>query len=115
MMNKKFSFFNDTIIRIRPGVKNERGSDIPDWDNSDYLTVENCSVQPGNTNISIDGRVLGLNCELTVYAPYTADIKSGDHIKFDEDEYIIKGYPKKWKSPTDELDHIQLDLERFEG
>ena len=48
------------IIRIRPGTKTERGSTVPDWTNASRLTIPHCLVQPASTELSQDGRILGV-------------------------------------------------------
>lgn len=110
------SFCKDTIIRIRPGSKESRGSTIPDWDPEkiDKLTIQMCSVQPVATQLSQDGRVLGVNEQLTAYVPEGADIIEGDRIEYDGVVYTINGKPKKWTGAMN-LSHIQLNLIVWEG
>ena len=109
------SFANDTIIRIRPGVKTIRGSDVPDWENASSLKIEGCSVQPAGTSLSQDGRVLGIMDGMTCYCPYDADVQEGDRIQHDGQTYTINGVPRKWRSPTGNRSNMQLNLERWTG
>lgn len=110
------SFANDSITRIRPGVKTSRGSEIPDWDNPEgELVIGKCSVQPAGTSLTLDGRVLAVSDGLTVYAPYGSDIKAGDHIVVDGETYEISGEPRSWKSPTGNRSNMQLNLQRWSG
>jgi len=104
-----------TVTRIRPGAKTERGSTIPDWSNVSELEITGCSVQPSGTSLSQDGRVLGVADGYTVYMPPTADVKEGDRIRYEGDLYTITGSPRHWKSATGRLDHIMLSLERWRG
>lgn len=104
-----------TIIRIRPGVKTLRGSDVPDWNNVTRMTIKGCSVQPASTSLSQDGRVLALSDGLTAYLPPSADVKSGDRIEYAGEIYTINGAPRVWPSASGGLDHIQLNLERWSG
>ena len=106
--------WHTTVTRIRPGVKVERGSEVPDWSNPDELVVEHCLVQPGTTVLSQDGRVLGISDGLTVCAPHDADIQAGDRIRYDGKDYIISGDPLVWKE-VDRLNHMQLNLQRWRG
>lgn len=71
------SFCKDTVTRIRPGSIESRGSTIPDWSPEavDEKTITGCSMQPANTSLSQDGRVLGLLDEYTLFTPPDADIK----------------------------------------
>jgi len=110
------SFAKQTIYRIRPGTKTERGSVIPDWspDKVDRLMITGCSVQPAATSTSLDGRVLGVSESYTAYIPENSDVKAGDHIEFEGDVFAINGEPKHWPGAFN-LSHIQLNLVRWEG
>ena len=108
------SFWQQTITRIRPGTKTERGSTILDWDNPSRLEIHECLVHPGNTMLSQDGRVMGIQDGLTVCAPVDADIKAGDRIQYGDDVYTIMGDPLIWKN-VGKLDHMQLNLQRWRG
>lgn len=108
------SFWRQSIVRIRPGIKTERGSEVPDWSNAEELTIEECSVQPSGTSLSQDGRVLGVQDGLTVYAPADADVQAGDRIRYGGNVYTINGDPLIWPGAV-ELDHIQLNLQRWRG
>lgn len=109
------SFFRQTIIRIRPGVKTLRGSEVPDWSNVTRAIIDGCSVQPAGTSLSQDGRVLALTDGLTAYLPADADVKAGDRIEYAGETYTINGEPRVWASATGNLDNIQLSLERWSG
>lgn len=108
------SFWRQSIVRIRPGTKTERGSVVPDWSNAEELTIEGCSVQPSSTSLSQDGRVLGVQDGLTVHAPIDADVKAGDRIRYAGNVYTINGDPLIWPGAV-ALDHIQLNLQRWRG
>lgn len=104
------------IIRVRPGTKTLRGSEVPDWspDKVSELKIKGCSVQPATTSLSQDGRVLGIAEGWTAYIPEGSDVLAGDRIKFDGDTYEINGEPKKWTGAFTRS-HIQLNLVRWEG
>ena len=108
------SFWRQTIIRMRPGTKTERGSTIYDWSNPDELTIPECSVQPTSTSLSQDGRVQGVQDGLVVYAPVDADVRAGDRIRFGDSVYAINGDPLVWPG-VGRLAHIQLNLQRWRG
>ena len=109
------SWWNDTISRKRPGTKTERGSAIPDWSNASELVIGGCHVQPASTSLTQDGRIEGLFEGMTLYAPATADIKAGDHIIYNGNEYAINGEVKDWPSPTGQLAHLVINLVRWSG
>ena len=109
------SWWNDTISRKRPGTKTERGSVIPDWSTASELVIGGCHVQPASTSLTQDGRIEGLFEGMTLYAPATADIKAGDHIIYNGNEYAINGEVKDWPSPTGQLAHFVINLVRWSG
>lgn len=109
------SFWTQTVIRIRPGVKTERGAEVFDWNNVDEKVIKECSVQPASTLLSQDGRVLGVTDGLTAYLPPDADVKAGDRIVYNGNTYTINGDPLAWPSVTGGLDHLHLNLVRWRG
>lgn len=106
--------WQQSITRIRPGTKTERGSMVPDWENVSTLVIEECLVHPGNTMLSQDGRVMGIEDGLTVCAPLESDIKAGDRIQVWDGIYTILGDPLIWRN-VKKLDHMQLNLKRWRG
>lgn len=121
------SFATQTITRIRPGTKKERGQTVPNWDYAPASTaaaqdvtyateldIPGCSVQPAGTGLSQDGRILGVQDGLTVYAPAEADIQGGDRIRFGGNVYTINGDPRVWPAAA-RCEHIQLNLQRWRG
>lgn len=109
------SWANDTIIRLRPGETEKRGSIVPDWDNPQTLSVSGCSMQPSSTSLSQDGRVLGITEGYTCYLPPGTDVAAGDKIRFENKDYQIIGEPRTWTSPTGRVNSIQVQLERWKG
>lgn len=109
------SWWNDTVSRKRPGEKTERGSVIPDWSTASALSITGCHIQPASTSLTQDGRIEGLFEGMTLYAPATADIKAGDHVVFNNNEYAINGEVKAWPSPTGQLAHLVINLVRWSG
>lgn len=108
------SFCRDTVVRIRPGTKELRGSAVPDWDNVTTAEVSGCSMQPASTSLSTDGRVLGLLDEYTLYAPANSDIEAGDRIEFDGKVYEINGDVRNQPAAL-RLEHIEIRLRRYKG
>lgn len=109
------SFFTQSVIRLRPGITAQRGSEIPDWSAATELMIPGCSVQPASTGLSQDGRVLGVSEGLVCYMPPDADVLVGDRIIYQGETYTITGVPKQWFSPSGGLDNIQLNLQRWQG
>ena len=108
------TFARQTVVRLRPSVKEVRGSEIYDWSNPAEKIISGCSVQPGTTELTQDGRVQGILDGLTAYLPENADVKVGDRIRYDGNVYTIDGEPKKWVGAVN-LSHIQLTLRRWSG
>ena len=106
--------WHTTITRIRPATKTERGSTVYDWENATTLDINECLVQPSDTILSQDGRVLGISDGLTVCAPVDADIQAGDRIQFHDRIYTINGDPLLWVD-VKKLEHMKLYLERWRG
>jgi len=109
------SFWRQSITRIRPGTKTERGSEVPDWDDPDTLVINGCSVQPASTALTQDGRVEGITDGLTVYAPAGADVHAGDRVEYAGNVYTINGDVLSWPSASGTLDHLHLNLVRWRG
>lgn len=109
------SFANQTITVARAKTTTtSRGSEVPDWTNTDKTTVTGCSIQPASTSLSQDGRILGIADGWTAYVPEGTDVKAGDRIEFDGQTFEINGEPRKWTGPM-RTSHIQLNLTRWEG
>lgn len=108
------SFAKQSVIRVRPGSKTSRGSVIPDWDNVSTLVIGGCSVQPTTTELSQDGRVLGVLDSMTCYLPEGSDVAEGDRIVFDGNTYTIDGSPRVWTGAIN-LSHVQITLRRWNG
>ena len=105
----------DTVTRIRPGTKEQRGSVVPDWENAEEAQIAGCSIQPGATTLSQDGRVLAISDGFTGYFPPGADVKAGDKIRHGGKDYQVIGEPRAWNSPTGRVSSLQAQLERWSG
>lgn len=109
------SFWRQSVTRVRPAVKKVRGTDVPDWENPDRLTIEHCSVQPSTTALEQEGRVLGISEGMNAYMPPSADVQAGDRIEYEGGVYLIDGEPKRMNSASGNLTHIALSLRRWRG
>ena len=109
------SFANQTITVVRAKTTTtSRGSEVPDWTNTEKTTVTGCSIQPASASLSQDGRILGIADGWTAYVPEGTDVKAGDRIVVDGESYAINGEPRKWTGPS-RTSHIHLNLVRWEG
>lgn len=109
------TFFNKSVVVIKPGSKSVRGQTVPDWDNSSQITISNCSMQPASTTLSQDGRVLAVTDRFTCYMPANVNVSAGDRIAYNNKIYTVDGDPRDWESASGRLDHIELNLIRYRG
>lgn len=109
------SFCSQSITRLRAGIKNSRGSDIPDWEHATSSTISPVSVQPSSSSISMDGRVLGVSDSWTVYCNPGVDVLAGDHIEFDGETYLVNEAPRKWTSPSGLVSSLQFTMVKYSG
>lgn len=109
------SWVSQTVTIIRPGTKIERGSTIPDWNNTWETDVSGCSIQPAATGLSQDGRVLGILDGMTAYLPPGTDVREGDRVVYEGITYEINGSPRAWNSATGRASHVQANLRRWDG
>lgn len=108
------SFCKDVVTRLRPTMKESRGSMIPDWSNPDSLLICGCSMQPASTSLSTDGRVLGISDLYTLFAPSCSDIQAGDRIDFNGLIYEVSG-DARIQPGACRLDHLEISLRRYHG
>lgn len=109
------SFCSQSIVCKRAGIKQSRGSDIPDWDTATSTTISPVSVQPSSSTVSLDGRVLGVSDSWTVYCNPDVDVLEGDHIEFDGETYLVNEAPRKWTSPSGLVSSLQFTMVRYSG
>ena len=109
------SFCTQSLIRLRAGEKDSRGSIIKDWSDPDTLTISGCSVQPTGETISTDGRVMGVSEGFVAYTPIDADIKEGDRLTYKGLTFEVTSVQNPWFSPTGSLDHLIVGLTRYAG
>lgn len=109
------SWASQTLTIIRPGTKESRGSVIPDWNSTTRTEVKQCSVQPASTSLTQDGRVQGIYDGMTAYLPPGTDVREGDRIEYDGQNYTVDGTPRAWQSATGLTSNIQVNLKRWSG
>jgi hypothetical protein len=109
------SFASEAITAVRPSWVEERGKQVPDYDNpAATLVVPGCEVQPGASTEDIAARQ-NVIIRWTVWAPPGADLRAQDAVDYEGHRYAIDGEPMRWKSPTGALSHLQLYLIDWEG
>lgn len=107
------SFASDTIVRVRAvTVEDDHGDLSRDWATSDRVTISGCLVQPGASQEILDNRE-SVSIAWTVYAPYGSDVVSTDRVEFEGVTYPVSGEPLRWRSPSGQLSHVVIALERW--
>lgn len=113
------SFCRETVMVVRPGVRQARGTTMPDWTKSQRHEIAGCSVQTSTTSMDMDGREQ-TSLAGALYAPPFADVRAGDRIEWTdpmgvEHKFIVDGEPMPWASPTGRVSHVQARLSEWRG
>lgn len=109
------SFMRQEATVIRPSWTDDRGTLVPDWDTPDSTqVVAGCSVQPGASVESLDGRQ-GVTIRWSVYMPPGVEVSAHDGVRFEGKRYHIDGEPRSWQSPTGRLSHTEVLLIDWQG
>lgn len=114
-MSGILSYFVEEVEVTRPGVRESRGTRIPDWDNATSFSVPGCHCQPTSSSYEDDGRVANQTDGARLYAPPGSDIRKGDRVRAIDQNWVVTVVHPTWRSPTGRLTHRQFDLERWEG
>lgn len=109
------SFCKDVVTVERAGRTVSRGSTVLDWTQSTMRTIAGCSVQDGNTSLTLDGHTLAVGEDATLYAPEGADVAAGDRVSFDGRTWVINGAPRIMRSATGAVSHIEAPLKAWEA
>lgn len=106
------SFGRASIVRVRY-PSNEVGE--PDFTATpDEQTIARCSVQPGAALEVLDGGER-IRVSWTVYAPSGADIKGRDFARVNGELCRVLGDPEPWSVGLKRVEHLVINLERWEG
>jgi hypothetical protein len=109
------SFAKETVTIVRPSWVDERGKQIPDYENpAETVTLANCSVQPGATSEVLEGRQ-NSTIRFSLYAPPGTVIGAQDAVIYDGVRYAVDGAGQSWKSPTGAVSHVVAALVDWEG
>ena len=109
------SFSRQSITKIRAGQKEVRGTIVDDWSHTTTETISPVLVQPAQSSISLDGRVLEVTDTLKVYCNIDVDILAGDRIVFENDTYTVNEAPRIWESPTGAVSTKQFTMVKYQG
>lgn len=110
-----FGFMTQSIEVVTPGVIDDRGTEVPDWEHpASVVTVAGCSVQPGGSTEDNSGRS-NVEVRWTVYAPGGAPGTAHSGVRYAGVLYRVDGEPARWPSPTGGLDNVVYRLVDWEG
>ena len=109
------SFMNDSVKVIRAEMITKNGAKVQDWKNATEHIVENVQITAQATERDFEGRALQNRDSRTLRANYDADIKSGDHIMWNDATYEVDGEVFHTKSPTGRVSSTRCSLIRWEG
>lgn len=111
--------FNQTAVRVRAGVKTDRGGNtVPDWSSPNRLTVTGLNVQPTSQSEDVDEQrdaaITGYRVQSTEgTAP---DIKATDRIEWAGQSFEVDGEVAVWPDLfTDTVHHIEFVMVRATG
>lgn len=89
------SFCRESVVRVRPTMREERGSASFDFTDAQRVTVSGCSFQPSATSDD-NARAFAVTDAATLYAPYNADFRNGDAVEVRGELWRVEGHPFKW-------------------
>lgn len=108
------SFARHTVERLRPEVISDHGNDFMDYSGAVAVPIHGCIVQPATGADSATDRTAVLSQKQVILPPGT-DLLPHDHLKYKGVEYQIIGDVQDWDSPTGDLDHLFVTVQRWEG
>lgn len=112
------SFATVTLTVVRPPLINDHGTLVADWsdvDNLDEVPVPGCHYQPAPSGTNANRRDASLVAWLA-FLPAEVDVLATDGIRLPDGTLCeIDGEPARWTSPSGYLDHVELNLRRWEG
>lgn len=108
------SFATQTVTVIRPQYITARGDQVPNWGGATEHNITGCIVQPmaGSEEFSQRDAVVK---KWRLFAPYNADITEYDRVRHNGSVYEVESYVQRWPSPTNALEHTEVELRRVEG
>lgn len=111
--------FNQSAVRVRAGVKTDRGGNtVPDWSRPDRLTVTGLNIQPNNQAEAADEQ---RDAVITGYRVQSdegivPDIKATDRIEWNGQTFEVDGEVATWPGLfTDTTHHIEFAMVRATG
>lgn len=99
-----------TVTVTRPGVRESRGSKVPDWSSATKHEVTGCMLDAPSSSADYASAAQPITGRRTLYAPPWADIKRGDRITADGATWAVDGAPALYRSPFGTRDYLDVQL-----
>jgi len=74
--------------------------------------ITGCSIQPGTTDVDLDGRDAVL-VRYNVFLPPGTRVFAGDRLFIGGQPYRVFGEPDRWETGIN--DHVRVDVEEWSG
>lgn len=113
-MSLMVSFATQSVTRLRANRVEEWGQEVVDWENVDELEIDGC-VAYGLASVEMESGRDITRSTVQLIAPFHADIKGGDRIKYDGNVYEIIGEPQAQRSPTGSVSNLEIMLKKWVG
>lgn len=111
--------FDQSVTRVRAGTKTDRGGNtVPDWDDTDRLTISGLSVQPSvQTEATDPTRTAVVTGWHVLSEPGTApDVTAADRIEFNGLTCEVDGEVAAWPDPLGPgIHHVEWSMKRATG
>lgn len=117
------SFKNQSVVRLRATVTEQRGDKVRDWSTAAELTITGCRLQPrvrdeihfsGSNDLGGAARH-GVVRSFVLFAPFDADITELDRVRYNGRVYEVEGNVRPWISVSGDLAHIEVVLADVAG
>lgn len=111
--------YGETVTRLRAPLISDPYSGSAtkrDWANAAARSIDDCAVDPGG---SVETRTVNREPVVTtptLYAPFDADVLTGDRIVSASGKWDVEGRGARWRSPfTDWRPGSAFALRRADG
>ncbi|MEW2578346.1 hypothetical protein [Streptomyces syringium] len=111
--------FHQSLVRVRAGTKTDRGGNtVPDWSETDRVTISRVSVQPNlQTEATDPTRTVAVTGWRVLSEPGTdADIRAEDRIEWNGMTLEVQGEVARWAEfQHGGTHHIEFVMTRVTG
>ncbi|HLS46089.1 MAG TPA: hypothetical protein VK045_11700 [Ornithinicoccus sp.] len=109
------AFATQSVTFVEPALIDDRGTLVPDWDDTTDHEVPGCEVQPGASEEAVLARQ-GVTIRWTVFAPAGTPVTAHWGAWIDGKLYQVDGEPLRWSgSISGRLNHVIVYLVDHRG